>query len=94
MSADSLGETSEGVIPVRDRAVADDAWSTFSLMLSGLLVWGGIGWCIDRLLGFDALFLPVGFLVGMGAALYVVFARYGRSPVTAATMEDLRDRGC
>jgi ATP synthase protein I len=54
------------------------AWSIVGTLLSGLLVWGGIGWLLGRWLHVEALF-PIGVLVGMGAALYLVFVKYGRS---------------
>ena len=90
-SAGKVTATSDGTV-VENPGVGDDAWSTFSLLISGLLVWGGAGWLVDRLLGYQALFLPVGMFLGMGAALYVVFTRYGRAPAPAATMKDHRDR--
>lgn len=57
---------------------SDDAWSATSLMLSGLIVWGGAGWLVGRWL--DATWpIPVGILVGMAGALYLVWVRYGRA---------------
>lgn len=53
-------------------------WTIFGYMLSGLLIWGGIGYGLDRLLGRD-FFLLGGLLLGMGSALYLVWLRYGRS---------------
>nr|WP_202897380.1 hypothetical protein [Actinopolymorpha pittospori] len=38
--------------------------------------YGGIGWLLDRHLGTSFL-LPVGILVGLTLALYLVFKRYG-----------------
>ncbi|SEF91867.1 Putative F0F1-ATPase subunit Ca2+/Mg2+ transporter [Thermomonospora echinospora] len=53
------------------------AWSIPSYLLSGMAVYGGIGWLLDRWLGTSAL-LPIGILVGLGLALYLVYHRYGR----------------
>ncbi|WP_245974474.1 AtpZ/AtpI family protein [Thermomonospora umbrina] len=53
------------------------AWSIPSYILSGMAVYGGAGWLLDRWLGTSALF-PIGILVGLGLALYLVFHRYGR----------------
>jgi ATP synthase protein I len=55
-----------------------DAWSAFSLVLSGVLVWGGAGWLVSEWLDNSA-FLMLGLLVGTGAALYIVWFRYGRT---------------
>ena len=47
-------------------------------LLSGLLVWGGLGLLIDLWLGFRWLFLPTGMVLGMGTSIYIVYLRYGR----------------
>lgn len=54
------------------------AWAITGTLLSGLLVWGGVGFLLDRWLNLHWLFLPVGMLVGMGASIYIVYVRYGR----------------
>jgi F0F1-type ATP synthase assembly protein I len=45
-------------------------------MLSGMAVWGGAGWLLDRWLD-TKVFVPVGILLGMAVAIYVVVVRYG-----------------
>jgi F0F1-type ATP synthase assembly protein I len=55
------------------------AWSSVGYLLSGMLFYGGIGWLIDRWTGHDALFLPIGLIVGIALALALVFVRHGRS---------------
>jgi F0F1-type ATP synthase assembly protein I len=47
-------------------------------MISGLMIWGGIGWGLDRWLGTEY-FLMGGLLLGMGSALYLIWLRFGRS---------------
>ncbi len=64
--------------PDRGRQGQADAWGAFSLVVSGILVWGGAGWLVARWLDNTA-FLMLGLLVGMGAALYLVWLRYGRT---------------
>lgn len=61
-----------------ERQAANDAWSAFGLMLSGVVVWGGAGYLVARWTGHQ-LFTMVGLLVGMATALYAVWFRYGRS---------------
>jgi F0F1-type ATP synthase assembly protein I len=51
-------------------------------LLSGILAWGGLGYLIDRLVGFHWLFLPIGMVVGVGTAIYLVYLRYGRDDQT------------
>ena len=55
-----------------------DAWTALSYLLSGFLLFGGIGWGLDALLG-TRLFLPLGLLAGGGASLYLIYIRYVRS---------------
>lgn len=54
------------------------AWSITGTMIAGMLTWGGIGFLLDRWLDIRWLFLPVGLVVGAGASVYLVYARYGR----------------
>lgn len=54
------------------------AWNAFSLIASGVAVWGGLGWLVSRWLD-NELFLGLGLMVGAGAALYLVWVRYGRA---------------
>lgn len=57
-------------------AGANVAWSIVSLLLSGILVWGGIGWFLDRQAG-TSLFLPLGILLGAAGAMFLVIRRFG-----------------
>ena len=52
--------------------------SVTSTLLSGIVVWGGIGWLLGRWLGLENLFIPLGMLLGEGVAIYAVYVRYGR----------------
>lgn len=54
-------------------------WSIFGYLLSGLLVWGGIGYGLDHLLDRQDTFTLIGLLLGMGSALYLVWMRFGRN---------------
>lgn len=59
------------------RNFANAAWSIPSHLMSGMVIYGGLGWLLDRWLHTSALF-PIGILVGLGLALYLVYHRYGR----------------
>lgn len=52
-----------------------DGWALFSTLLAGVLVWSGIGWGLDRLLGFQALFLPIGAVLGLVGAVVLIVAK-------------------
>jgi F0F1-type ATP synthase assembly protein I len=54
------------------------AWALTGTLLAGILVWGGVGYVIDRLVGWRWLFLPIGMVVGVSASIYVVYLKYGR----------------
>lgn len=73
-----LARDGNGGIPPEDRGMSDLAWSMFSKIVAGLLIYGGAGWALDRWLGFDAVFLPMGVLLGAGIAIYLVFVRLDR----------------
>jgi hypothetical protein len=45
-------------------------------MISGMAVWGGAGWLLDRWMDI-VLFFPVGVIFGMAVAIYLVVKRYG-----------------
>ncbi len=55
------------------------AYTVMGLLLSGVLVWGGIGYLFDRLIGTHRVFLPIGMVVGAAGATYLVYIRYGRN---------------
>lgn len=52
-------------------------WSIVGYLLSGLLIWGGIGWALDRWLDTTYLVL-IGMLLGAGSSIYLVWLRFGR----------------
>jgi len=57
---------------------ANQAWGVISTLLSGILVWGGVGYALDRWFGFESyLFLPIGMVLGVSVSLYVIYRRYG-----------------
>jgi ATP synthase protein I len=47
-------------------------------LLSALLVWGGVGWLIDKVAGTGKVFTAIGMIVGAAAGTYLIYLRYGR----------------
>ena len=45
-------------------------------MLSGIIVWGGVGLLLDRWLE-TRFFAVVGLILGLGTAVYLVVVKYG-----------------
>ena len=48
------------------------------LLVSGLFVYGGLGWLVDHWLG-TRVWTPVGLIVGAGLGVYTVVRKYGRT---------------
>ena len=56
---------------------AGQAWDVIGTLLSGILVWGGVGYALDRWLGFERyLFLPIGMVLGVSVSLFVLYRRF------------------
>ena len=53
-----------------------------SYLLAGLIVYGGLGFFIDWLVGTKKVFTAVGMLVGAAFGVYLIYLRYGREDVT------------
>lgn len=53
-------------------------WVITSTMLAGVLVWGGAGLLLDRLVGTTHVFLAIGMVVGAVASTYIVYLRHGK----------------
>ncbi len=55
-----------------------DAWGALGLVISGVLVWGVVGYVLSVRLD-STLPLVLGLLLGMFGGLYLVWFRYGRT---------------
>ncbi len=53
--------------------------SLVAILIGGLLAWGGIGWLADWALGYEAVFLPIGLVLGAVGSVYLIYVQYGRS---------------
>jgi ATP synthase protein I len=58
------------------RGEAGDAYGALSYILAGPLLYGGLGWVADHLLG-TILFLPVGIVGGLALSIFVIYRRFG-----------------
>ena len=68
--------------PARQGSGAETGYAVIGTMISGMAVWGGVGWLLDRWLDI-VVFFPVGIIFGMAVAIYLVVARYGAAPPAA-----------
>ena len=53
----------------------NEGWTVLSHLLSGIFVFGGLGWGLDALLG-TRWFLLVGLLAGGAASFALIYIRY------------------
>jgi ATP synthase protein I len=53
-------------------------WSVTATMIAGVLLWGGVGYVVDRLFGTPHVFFAIGTVLGAGGATYIVYLRYGK----------------
>lgn len=54
-----------------------DAYAALSYILSGVLLWGGIGWLVDAWLGTRG-FVGAGIVVGAGLGVALIYLRYSK----------------
>jgi F0F1-type ATP synthase assembly protein I len=57
---------------------AGDPWHAFGYIVSGVALYGVLGWLADRWLGTDFL-VAVGIMLGAGLGIYQTFARFNRA---------------
>jgi F0F1-type ATP synthase assembly protein I len=58
-------------------------WAVTSTLVGGILVWGSLGYLADRLLELNSRILTaVGIVLGAGAAIYLVYLRFGKEEGT------------
>lgn len=55
-----------------------DAFAALSLVISGVLLWGGVGFVLSQWLD-NQVFVLLGLLLGMAGGLSLVWLRYGRA---------------
>ena len=67
-----------------------DPWHAFGYLVSGVLMYGLLGWLLDRWWG-TSFMVVLGILVGAGLGIYMTFARFNRPwaerPLQAGTTD-------
>ncbi|GAB3312852.1 hypothetical protein GCM10027451_26130 [Geodermatophilus aquaeductus] len=71
---------------------AETGYAVIGTMISGMAVWGGAGWLLDRWLD-TRVFLPVGILLGISVAIYLVVKRYGGLPPAPGAQDNGKTPG-
>lgn len=65
--------------PPTPQQPAGDPWLAFGYLVAGVLLYGGIGWLLDRWLGTSFL-VVVGIMAGAGLGLFQTWARFKAPP--------------
>ncbi len=52
-----------------------EAWTALGTLISGIAVWGGVGWGIDQLAGTRPIFFVIGALGGNFAGIYLIYVK-------------------
>lgn len=55
----------------------DAAMRVLSYVIAGIVIYGGLGWLIDRT-WHQSWGVPVGLILGMGLSIYMIIRRFGR----------------
>ncbi|MCP2166936.1 AtpZ/AtpI family protein [Goodfellowiella coeruleoviolacea] len=65
--------------PDKERHLGEaDGWSIVSTLVAGPVVWGAVGYLIDKATD-SSLWTPIGLAVGFVAGFYIVYVRHVRS---------------
>jgi F0F1-type ATP synthase assembly protein I len=82
MAEDNPARGEVGPRPARqphEGSGAETGYAVIGTLISGMGVWGGVGWLLDQ--WWDTrVFFPVGVILGMAVAIYLVVARFGGLP--------------
>lgn len=71
------------------RRMSNSAWVASSRLMSGLILYTGLGWLLSRWVGHQELLMAVGALVGLALSYYLIFAGLKRE----AAEDEERVRG-
>ena len=55
------------------KSTSDDPWAIFGRLVSGILIYGGLGWLIGSWMNKVEMFVAAGVILGISLALYMTF---------------------
>jgi len=82
-----------GQPPRRSGDDATAAWAAVGRLVAGPLLYGAIGWLVDRWLGTAPAFMATGVVLGFAAAIYLVIATSNPAGSRPAADDQETDRG-
>lgn len=73
-----------------DDSPKGDPWHAYGYLMSGVGIYGFLGWLADRWLGTGFL-VAIGIVVGATFGIYMTFARFNQTPNPDASEHDQQD---
>jgi ATP synthase protein I len=55
------------------RRMSNSAWVNSSRLITGLILYTGLGWLVSRWVGHQAILMAVGAMVGLALSYYLMF---------------------
>ncbi len=55
------------------KSTSDDPWAIFGRLVSGILIYGGLGWFLGSWFNKVEMFVAAGVILGISLALYMTF---------------------
>lgn len=77
MSSQSPGKSPRPAGETDRELARGDAWHAFGYLVSGVVIYGAVGWALDRWWGTGYL-VVIGILLGVVLGLYATWARFNR----------------
>ncbi len=71
------GPPQETLLGTSQETPQGDPWHAFGYLVSGVLMYGLLGWFTDRWLG-TTFVVVIGILLGAGLGIYMTYARFNR----------------
>lgn len=71
-----MNEKGTSTRPVRQTGGTDQGMRILSYLIAGIMLYGGLGWLGDHLLG-TRILLPTGLVLGAAVSIYIIIKRYG-----------------
>jgi F0F1-type ATP synthase assembly protein I len=56
---------------------ANEGWAAVGYLISGIAVWGFVGWLADQWLEWDGIATAIGCVLGAAGGIYLVVRRLG-----------------
>ena len=62
------------------KTTSDDPWAIFGRLISGILIYGGLGWLIGTWVNKVEMFVAAGVILGIALALYMTYKQLSIKP--------------